>query len=69
MCTPPFQRPNNRDAWSVLNGVTSTPASDLEVPAIVLEIAGGRSVQPIWVNALGGLTCEVDDHASRWFVK
>jgi aminoglycoside phosphotransferase len=69
MSAPSRRRPTNRDAWSVLEGVISTPAIDVEVPAIVLEIAGGRSVQPIWVNQLGGLTCEVGEQANRWFVK
>jgi aminoglycoside phosphotransferase len=39
------------------------------VPAIVVEIARGRPVQPIWVDQQGGLTCEVGAHADRWFVK
>ena len=66
---PSPQRPTNPDAWSVLEGGTSTPTGDIEVPAIVLEIANGRPVKPKWMNQEGGLTCEVGEHADRWFVK
>ncbi|KAM9862699.1 aminoglycoside 3'-phosphotransferase [Leucobacter sp. BZR 635] len=32
------------------------PTGPVVVPARVAELAGGRSVQPVWVNGLGGLT-------------
>jgi len=39
------------------------------VPVVVLDLADGRHVRPVWVNELGGLTFEVGTGAARCFVK
>ena len=33
------------------------------VPALVLELAAGRSVEPVWVNQIGGVTYAIDGGA------
>ena len=38
-------------------------------PAIALDLAAGRPVRIVWVNELGGLTCQVGEGATREFVK
>ena len=42
---------------------------DLDVPQAVRGLAGGDAVRPVWLNELGGLTCEVTGPAGRRFVK
>ena len=32
----------------------NTRFDGVEVPALVLELAAGRSVEPVWVNQIGG---------------
>jgi kanamycin kinase len=39
------------------------------VPAAVSRIAAGRPLRPIWRNVLGGLTYEISDENSGFFVK
>lgn len=39
----------------------TVPATPLPVPAVVRRIADGRSVHPVWVNELGGVTFRVGD--------
>jgi len=43
------------------------PSEPVPIPAVVSNIAGGRPVAAVWVNALGGLTFEVD--GGREYVK
>jgi kanamycin kinase len=50
----------------MLSGV---PEKEIAVPAAVRAVAAGRTTRPVWLNALGGLTFEVDDDAGRSFVK
>lgn len=45
------------------------PDREVVVPAVTLELAGGRDVRPVWLNEFGGLTCEVGAGTSRCFVK
>src|SRR5579875_3300675 len=42
--------------WTV-----TIPAGPLPVPAVVRRIAAERSVRPVWVNELGGVTFRVGD--------
>jgi aminoglycoside phosphotransferase len=43
--------------------------TDSRIPARVLALAGGRQVRVVWLNALGGVTCEYGDGEQRRFVK
>mgnify|MGYP000997338296 CR=1 FL=1 len=48
----------------------SIPSDDVEVPGRVRELARGASLEPVWVNVLGGLTSRADDaDGSSRFVK
>jgi kanamycin kinase len=42
---------------------------DVPVPGVVLALAAGDRVRPVWLNELGGLTCEVSGPGGRRFVK
>ena len=51
----------------MLSGV---PEKETVIPAAVREVALGRPLKPVWVNALGGVTFELDDDGDgRSFVK
>ena len=39
------------------------------LPPIVVALAGGDTIRPVWLNELGGLTCELDGPSGRRFVK
>ena len=39
---------------------------DDPVPPIVVELAGGRAVELVWRNELGGLTFRIDDRYLKW---
>ncbi|WP_308010889.1 aminoglycoside 3'-phosphotransferase [Streptomyces sp. AC495_CC817] len=39
----------------------SIPTPDLVVPDRVRELAGGAALEPLWANAIGGLTFRTDD--------
>ncbi|MGH3099254.1 MAG: aminoglycoside 3'-phosphotransferase [Streptosporangiales bacterium] len=45
------------------------PPPDLPLPAAILALAGDRAIRPVWLNELGGLTCEIGTHPDRRFVK
>jgi kanamycin kinase len=45
------------------------PPPDVAVPPAVTALAGGRAVEPVWANQLGGLTFALGDGGSRRFVK
>ncbi len=45
------------------------PLDDVAVPPLVLELAAGRRLQPVWVNELGGVTFSVGDGTERTFLK
>jgi kanamycin kinase len=45
------------------------PDPDVEVPAAVAALAAGDDVRPVWLNELGGITCELTGPAGRRFVK
>jgi len=45
------------------------PPEPSPVPAAVSRVAAGRSLRPVWINALGGLTYEISDAGARFFVK
>lgn len=45
------------------------PSPDLPVPEVALRIAAGRPVRPVWLNQLGGVTCEIAITGGHWFVK
>ena len=38
----------------------NTRFDNVVVPALVLELAAGRSVHPVWVNQIGGVTYAID---------
>jgi kanamycin kinase len=42
---------------------------DVDVPAAVVGLARGDRIRPVWLNELGGLTCELGGPAGRRFVK
>jgi aminoglycoside phosphotransferase len=50
----------------MLSGV---PEREIAVPDAVLSVAAGRTLRPVWLNVLGGVTFEVVDHDARSFVK
>lgn len=44
-----------------------TPAPGTEIPAAVLELAGSRTIRPVWRNELGGVTFALgDDRFVKW---
>lgn len=45
------------------------PECEFVIPPVVMDLAGGRDVRPVWLNELGGLTCEVGAGTGRCFVK
>lgn len=45
------------------------PPPDLPLPPALLVLAGDAALRPVWVNELGGLTCEIDTGTNRRFVK
>jgi kanamycin kinase len=47
----------------------SLPSPGAEVPAAVLAVAGDEPARPVWINELGGVTCEVGTGPRRRFVK
>jgi aminoglycoside phosphotransferase len=50
----------------MLSGV---PEKEVVVPAVVRAVAAGRTVRPVWLNVLGGVTFEVEDDLGHSFVK
>ena len=40
--------------------IAGRPPDDVELPAVVLQLAGGHPTRPLWSNELGGLTVAVD---------
>jgi aminoglycoside phosphotransferase len=50
----------------MLAGLPRTPVT---TPAAIEAIASGRSLRPVWMNELGGLTFEVGTGSERCFVK
>jgi aminoglycoside phosphotransferase len=51
----------------MLSGVPEK--EEIVVPAAVRAVAAGRDMRPVWLNALGGLTFELDDGVGRSYVK
>ncbi len=49
--------------------LAGVPPETIEVPSAVLAYAAGRTLTPVWLNELGGLTFEIDGNTSRDFVK
>jgi aminoglycoside phosphotransferase len=45
------------------------PPVGAEVPATIIALAEGRTIRPVWLNQLGGLTFEVGHGSGRCFVK
>lgn len=39
----------------------SFPAPDIDVPARVRKLAAGATIDPVWLNGIGGLTFRTDD--------
>ena len=50
----------------MLSGV---PEREIVIPEVVLSVAAGRTLRPVWLNVLGGVTFEVTDDDTRSFVK
>jgi hypothetical protein len=63
---PPDHLVSPSDPLHVDTHLAHSPRQQNARGGLVLEAL--RSSR-IWVNQLGGLTCEVGEHASRWFVK
>jgi len=49
--------------------IAGPPEGQITVPATVRGIAGQRSVEPIWINTLGGVTYKISDRHTSIFVK
>lgn len=49
--------------------ISGRPDRPVEVPWAVVGMAAGRSITPVWVNELGGMTFEVGAGPQRCFVK
>jgi kanamycin kinase len=47
----------------------SVPVEDVPVPDVVLRIAAGRPISPVWNNEIGGLTFQIGHGEGREFVK
>ena len=45
------------------------PDGTQRTPPIVTELADGRKIEPVWVNAVGGLTFQLGEGQTREFVK
>ncbi len=45
------------------------PPADVAVPGLVLEVAAGRSLEPVWMNELGGLTIVEGTGGDRRYLK
>ncbi|MFV0317074.1 MAG: aminoglycoside 3'-phosphotransferase [Microthrixaceae bacterium] len=45
------------------------PPADVVVPALVLDVAGGRPLEPVWMNELGGLTFLEDTGEQHRYLK
>jgi kanamycin kinase len=57
---------------SVLRGpsdLAGAPAADVVVPAVVVRLARGETVAPVWENAVGGLTFRLGEGAQARYVK
>jgi len=54
------------DDGRILGGV---PESSVDTPTAVLALAGGRTVRPVWLNEIGGVTFELSSGEDRCFVK
>lgn len=48
--------------------IAQAPQGEVEVPAIVVELAEGRAIRAVWQNE-GGLTFQIGDGPGRRFVK
>lgn len=49
--------------------MSGRPAHPVEVPWVVVGLAAGQPITPVWVNELGGTTFEVGAGPERRFVK
>ncbi|RRO16714.1 aminoglycoside 3'-phosphotransferase [Saccharopolyspora rhizosphaerae] len=49
--------------------IAATPTGPVEVPPVVREIAGGRTVHAVWRNEVGGLTFQISAERGELFVK
>jgi kanamycin kinase len=49
--------------------IAGPPEPGVAVPDVVRALAGGDAVRPVWLNELGGLTCELAGPGGRRFVK
>jgi aminoglycoside phosphotransferase len=49
--------------------IAGPPQRDVAVPRVVVDLAEGRGIRPVWMNELGGLTFELGTGAARSFVK
>lgn len=45
------------------------PPRDVAVPSLVLEVAAGRPLKPVWINELGGVTFMAGDGRKRQYLK
>lgn len=47
----------------------SAPTGRIEVPGLVLELAAGRPVEPVWRNQIGGVTFRLGTGAATEYLK
>jgi kanamycin kinase len=49
--------------------IAGPPETDVPVPAVVLDLAAGRTVSAVWENPLGGMTFRLGEGAGLSYVK
>ncbi len=49
--------------------IATMPKGPVEVPARVVELAGGRPLRAVWCNEVGGLTFEMTRGGRKLFIK
>ena len=56
-------------AGDMIAGPPEEEAGHVAVPDVVVDVADGRAIRPVWVNALGGVTFALGDGPAACFVK
>lgn len=46
--------------------VAGPPSAVVDVPDVVIDLAGTDPIRPLWQNELGGLTYELGDRVAKW---
>lgn len=53
----------------MIAGPPEEEVGHVAVPDVVVDVADGRAIRPVWVNALGGVTFALGDGPAACFVK